>query len=121
MSINGHDKSGDGKTSIAIKDHGGKVILEFPNPVTWIALDPQNAFEIAEATARAAHTAKFGKAPPDDRSYLAQQVRARLTDELRDRMVVRVRVMLPSLLDNSRSLDYVARQVVDQIFSEVDR
>lgn len=113
------DPVGDGKTEIAIGDEGGKVIMRFPKPIAWCALDPQNAFQIGEAIARAAHVARFGTQPPADGSYLAQQIRSRVTDETRDRMVTRVSVMLQSLRDQNKSNGQIALQVVDTIFAEV--
>lgn len=121
--INGHDQElkGDGKTEVAIGVNSGRVIWRFPQAVTWVAHDPQNAFDIAEATARAAHEARFGTKAPSDGSYIAQQVKARVTEDLRNRMVIRAAVMMRSLVRQERDPDYIARQLVDTIFSEVDR
>jgi hypothetical protein len=114
--MNGHD---DIPTKISIDDRDGKVIWQFSQPTSSLALDPQNAFEIAEATAKAAHRAKFGESPQSDRSYIAEQVRARITEDLRDRMVTRAVLMMRSMVRQERDPDYIARQLVDTIFSEV--
>lgn len=109
----------DGKTEIAIGDEGGRVFLRFKEPIAWVALDPQNAFDIGEAIARAAHKARFGGEAPADSSYLAQQVRARLTDQLRDRLIISISTMLRSLQEQGKSPGQMALHVVDTILSEV--
>jgi hypothetical protein len=108
----------DGKTNIAIGDENGRVFLRFQKPMAWIALDPQNAFDIGEAIARAAHKARFGETPTDS-AYLAQQVKARLTDQLRDRLIINISTMLRSLQEQGKSPGQMALHVVDTILSEV--
>jgi hypothetical protein len=50
--------------------------------------------------ARSAHRARFpDEKMPDDFSYLAQQIKQRLTDDMRDRLQIRIATMLPSLLE----------------------
>lgn len=105
---------------IALKEHQGKVIMHWHQPRDAMVFAPDSAFEFAEALARAAHKAKFpGERVPEDFSYLAQQVKQRLTDEMRDRLAVRVRAALPSLLER-KDLNYAAVQIVDSIFSALD-
>lgn len=105
---------------VAMKVVQGKVLMTWPQPRAHIFFEPQAAFNLAENMARAAHNARFpGEKLPSDFSYLAQQIKQRLTDEMRDRLVVRVRTMLPSVLE-SKDLNYVARQVVDTIFAALD-
>jgi hypothetical protein len=105
---------------VALRDVQGKVVMLFPKPVPHIVFDPQVAFNLAEHIARCAHKAKFpSERIPNDFSYLAQQVKQRLTEEMRDRLVVRMRTMLPSALE-SKDLGYVSRQIVDTIFSAID-
>ena len=108
------------QTRVEISDQDGKVVLRFSKPTQNLVLEPQNAFPIAEAVARAAHTAKFGQTPPDG-SYLAQQVRARLTEGLHARMVIRATRLISNLIERKHAPDYVARQVVDAILAEVDQ
>lgn len=111
----------DGNVDIALRDHDGKVIMQWLKPATRIVFEPQNAFNLAEHMARAAHKAKFpGERLPDDFSYLAQQVKQQLTEQMRDRLVVRVRAMLPSLLERNKDLNYISLQIVDTIFAAVD-
>lgn len=109
----------DGRTEIAVGDDAGNVILRFPKSVSWAKLDPQNAFEIGEAIARAAHRAKFGTEPPSDSSYIGQQIRSRVTEQLRDRMVARTALMLKNMQSSNKTPGYWALQIVDTIFAEV--
>ena len=52
-----------------------------------------------------------------DGSYIAQQVKARITEELRDRMVARVALMLNSI--GRKSHGEQAMMIVDTILAEV--
>lgn len=105
---------------VAMKVAAGKVLMSWQGPREHIFFEAQAAFNFAEHTARAAHRARFPEDKmPEDFSYLAQQIKQRLTDEMRDRLVIRVRTSLPSLLQN-KDLNYVARQVVDTIFAALD-
>jgi hypothetical protein len=106
-------------TELAMGIEDGKVLVRFKDKVAWVAFDPDNAFHVAEAMARLAHEVKFGEKPQTDQSYIAQQVRARLTEDLRDRMVTRVSLMLASLKSQNKTDGYTAMQIVDTIFAEV--
>jgi hypothetical protein len=55
----------------------------------------------------------------DDASYIAKQVRARVTEDLRSRMVTRTMHVIRSLQESGKTPAYVAKQVVDTIFAEV--
>lgn len=118
MNHNGADPLGE-QIHVAVGDQKGQVVLSFDRPVQNWVLDPQNAFQIGEAIARAAHTARFGSTPPPDGSYIAQQVKARVTDEVRTRMVLQAGFALRSMLEQGRAADYMAREIVERILSEV--
>lgn len=108
------------KVDVALNDVQGKVVMHWHEPRDTIVFDPQSAFTFAEHMARAAHRAKFpGDRLPEDFSYLAQQIKQRLTNDMRDRLVIRMRTMLPSLLER-KDLNYAALQIVDTIFAAVD-
>lgn len=108
------------KVEIALNDIRGKVVMHWHRPRDTIVFDPQGAFTFAEHLARAAHRAKFpGERLPEDFSYLANQIKQRLTSDMRDRLVFRVRTMLPSLMV-SKDLNYISLQIVDTIFAAVD-
>lgn len=105
---------------IALKDFKGKVIMLFPRAIPHVVFEPQSAFNIAEQLARCAHAARFpGERLPNDFSYLANQVKQRLTEDMRDRIQIRIATMLPSLLER-KDLNYIAKQLIDTIFSALD-
>lgn len=116
MSAANDTPHGPGATTLAVRAEGGQVLLVFHNPVVWCQLEPQVAYQAGEAIARAAHEARFGEAPKDEH-YIASQVRARVTEDLRNRMVTRVALMFNSL--ERRSNADKARMIVDTIFAEV--
>ena len=105
--------------AIGIGD-GGKVVMHWHEQCNRIDFDPQSAFDMAEGLARTAHKVRFGKNPPTDNSYLAQQIKARLTEQVRDKMVGRVALMLTSMLRQEKTHGYMAMQIVDTIFAEVE-
>ena len=101
----------------------GQVWIRFTtpgvNPLT-ITVDPQAAFEQGEMLARAAHQARFGKAPVSDQAYLQEQIRNRVTEDLRKFMVTRVSVMLNSLRTNKHySNPKLAAELVDTILTKL--
>ena len=101
----------DGKAFIRLSTAGVQ-------PIT-IPMDPQAAFEGAEQLARAAHTAKFGKPPQSDVSYLAEQIKSRITDQLRDWMVTRVTLMLKTIRTDPGYTDRtLAETLVDTILTK---
>ena len=107
----------EGNVNIAIAAKAGKVVVRFQRPVENWVLDPQNGFEIGEALARTSHRARFGREPPTDQSYLAQQVRARVTEQLRQRMVARATVMMTSLYTEKKEPAKIAQLLVDALLA----
>ena len=108
-----------GKTDMMIGDEHGKVFQRFPQPVEVVVLDPQNAFQLAEQIARAAHRAVTGQEPPEDVSYLQQQIKARVTDDMRDRKIARCTVLLNNMQTNPKTPGYWAMQIVDSLLADV--
>ena len=89
------------------------------NPIT-IPMEPQAAFEGAEQLARAAHMARFGKPPQSDRSYLAEQIKSRCTDQIRHWMINRVTHMLRTLRTSPAYSDRkLAETLVDTVMTKV--
>lgn len=105
------------KTRIAIEARSGKVILQFSKPTQNLAMEPADAFPIAEAMARAAHSAKFPGEKLEDGSYIADQVRARVTEQLRDRMVVRASLVLNNLYQKKWTPGKAALEIVDIVLA----
>lgn len=98
----------------------GKVIMNWATPRTEIVFVPESAFSFGEEIARMAYKARYpDQKLPSDFSYLAQQLKQRLTDDMRNRLLHRVATMLPSLLEK-RDLSYAAAQIVDTLFAALD-
>lgn len=107
--------------NIAVSVAENNVILTFRHAADRVekyTLDAQNAFVVGEALARAAHEARFGDKPPSDQSYIAQQVRARVTEDLRDRLVTRLALMIHSMRTENKSDGEIAMQVVDRVLAD---
>ena len=102
---------------LGIRD--GQVLITWNGAREAIAFDPQNAFEFGEALARKAHVARFGEEPPPDSSYIAGQVRARVVDELRVRMTLRLTHVIRTMQRQEKTPNQIATQVVDILLAEV--
>jgi hypothetical protein len=109
----------NGATEMILALEGGRVIFRFKEPKLWVAFDPQNAMAVSGRMARMAYEAHTGKPAPDGHA-MERQVQSKLTEQMRDRMIARVTLMLPSLLEKGRTPGYIAMEIVDQIFSAVE-
>lgn len=109
-----------GNVDVGLGVHQGKVVLHWQEPTRAITFDSQNAFVFAEALGRAAHEARFGAKPRDaDGQYLANQIRSRLTEDMRDRLTVRLANVITSMEAEGRSAGQIALQCVEIVFREV--
>jgi hypothetical protein len=104
---------------VAIGVHEGKVVARWMVPTNEIVFDPQNAYQIGEAMARAAHEAKHGAPVQTDESYIAEQVRARVTENLRLRMINRFILMFGSMERQRKTPQHIAAQMVDALLREI--
>jgi S-adenosylmethionine synthetase len=110
----------DGSTTVAVGVEKGRAVLRFPKPIEFAAFDSANAMQVAEALSRAAYEAHHGKAPPDDVSIVAERVKQRVTQEVRDRMVTRINLILISQREKKTvSNGHLAMELVDRILSDV--
>lgn len=100
----------NGKVDVAVGVIKGQVHWEFHRPVTFVAMDPENARTIAEATARAAFEARYGVKPPQGQTQLGDQLRVQLT--------ARVALMLQTLVKNQTPYQRMAQEVVDACLRE---
>ena len=102
---------------------GGKAWIRLSTkgvPPITIPMDPQAAFEGAEQLARAAHMARYGKPAQSDGSYLKEQIKARLTDQMRDWLCNRVTHMLKTIRHSPEYSDRrLAETVVDTVMTKV--
>lgn len=105
------------KTRIVIEARDGQVILQFSKPTQNLVMEPGEAFPVAEGMARAAHSARYPNEKLPDGSYLAQQVRARVTEQLRDAMVARAAIVMGNLYQKKWTPAKAALEVVDVVLS----
>jgi len=81
-----------------------------------VPMAAQTAFDLGEKLARAAHALKFPHDRIEDGSYIAQQVRARATDKIRDDAIVRLtRHIQNDLALNTKSPGKRAVEYVDVV------
>lgn len=97
---------------VAVGDEDGKVFWRFKEPITWFCMDPANAVQIAEATARAAHNAHTGGSGP-----LVGGADSVLTMQMQLRAVARVKLMMRSLRQQKKSEQFIAEALVDAVMS----
>ena len=106
-----------------VGSEAGQVWMRFTSPGVrslTITVDPQAAFEQGEMLARAAHAAQFGEAPASDAAYLQEQIRNRVTEQLRGFMITRIGVMLNSLrTSHAYSNKKLAATLVDTILTKL--
>lgn len=108
-----------GATEMILALEDGRIIIRFKEPKLWVAFDPQNAMAVSGRMARMAYEAHYGKPAPDAHA-MEREVQSKLTEQMRDRMIARVALMLPNLLEKGKTPGYIAMQVVDSIFSAVE-
>lgn len=103
---------GPGCETLAVGDRDGFVVLEFPQPVAWVKLDPSTALKVGEAMAKRAYKAQFGDFPADEKKQLTEQIRIRLRN--------RISLMLRSFMGRTPipSFEMQANEVVDAVLKE---
>ena len=94
------------------------LILRQAGHAMEIPLAPQTAFECGEKMARAAHSVKFPGEPLPEVSYIAAQVRARTTDEVRGQAIQRLTNMITSdYIHEKKAPARMAEAYVDAILN----
>lgn len=114
------NQRGPGTTEVAVRRDGAHVVFAFPNPIMWAKLDWVTAYNLAEATARAAHEAQHGAPPNVAGSYMVElekMVRQQVTEELRDRMVTRATIVVQNLVERKVTPGRAALEIVDTVLA----
>ena len=119
IEVPGITQAGPGATTAAVGIRDGQVVMQFPNAVQWLAVDPQTAVNIGEALARAGYEIRHGHQPPDNTAVLQEEIKRRATDMIRLSMITRSEIILRQLLERNRSLNYIATELVDRMLQEV--
>jgi len=95
----------------AIKDHGGKVVVEFSRQTRNVVMDPENARAIGEGIAKAAYAAQYGAAPEEGRNVISEQVMSKL--------MTRLTLVIRQMQDTNKAPAYIASSVLDVVMREV--
>ena len=114
-------RAGPGSQQVGISVHNEQVVIHFDRAVEWSAFDPEGARRFAEEMAKFAYKARYGQWPTDadNRSFLADGVRRRITDAIREKMVSRTMMLLRNFEDKKPPLAYQAREIVMRVLQEV--
>jgi hypothetical protein len=99
---------------LAVGDANGCVQLVLSEVTDRVALEPANATVIAEAIARAAYNAAYGT-----KRTLTGHGPSIISNQVRNRMVARIALMLKGMTEGNRSHRFQAEQIVDTILAEV--
>jgi hypothetical protein len=113
---------GDGKTEVAVGDENRKVVLRFPKPVNYIAMDPENALAICGAMMKSALYCKTGRMPRSQTveqlmGDLRGQFKKDITKEHREVLIKRCLMMMDSLERQKKPPLYRAEAIVDILLS----
>ena len=103
---------GEGTTQCAVGDREGHVLLQYPRPVQWVALDPQTAVQIAKAMMDAASNCGM-----NIEIKLPKPV---ITEGMRTRMEVRAMMILNNKREHTEKTPVLARRMVDTILNILD-
>lgn len=102
---------GEGATHVAVGDQGGKVILKFPKPVEWIALDPQIAPLVAEQMIHAASACGVRVSLQVPEKQINAMQRAALA--------ARVKLVMSNLQDRGKAPEFIATEIVDIVLTAI--
>lgn len=119
IEVPGITMAGPGATTAAVGIRDGRVVVQFPSAVQWVAVDPQTAVDIGEAMARAAFELRNGRQPRDNVAVLQDEIKKKATDALRKSMIRRSEIILRQLLERGRNHNYIATELVDRMLQEV--
>lgn len=103
---------GDGTTQVAVGDRNGQVVLQYPRPVQWVAIDPQTAVQVAKSMIDAAVNCGMNveiKAPKPE-----------VTEGQRVRMEARCLMILKNKREHTEKDPVLARRLVDTILNILD-
>lgn len=102
---------GDGKTELTIGPESGRVVVGFPKPLTWFALDPENAAHVGKALINAAVKcgAKVSISLPQ----------RQLNPLVRTMLVTRVERIQRDMAAKGRKPQFIAEEIVDQVLREI--
>ena len=110
---------------VAVGIIDGMVVCRWREPITEIVFDPQNAYTIGIHLSRAALEAHRGSEnAKGDLEFIANElaeVRMKVSDMDRARMIGAVATIVKTLMDKKQSPGYIAMHAVDEVLKETAR
>lgn len=104
--------AGTGATHVAVGDRDGKVILQFPEPVQWIALEPGTAVGVAKSVIDAAVACGA--------NVTIQAPRPQVPAAIRQRMEARALMILRNKREAPEKDPVLAARMVDTLLNMLD-
>ena len=104
-------------TTVAVGIEKGHVVLHFAASISQANLSPAKASQLGESMARLAYKIQFGTEPPSQRAALAQEIRRRCSEEIRETMVSRATAHLRRMLAEGGNVDEVVHELVTQMLA----
>lgn len=112
-------------TAVAVGVFEDKVVITWEEVCKEITFDPQNAYQIGTAMARAALEAHRGTAEIGDHKFIEGEVlgetKKKVSDLERMGMVMQVSTIIRTLMDQKRAAGYIAAHCVDAVLRETAR
>ena len=113
--LNADDLSGPGCETLAVGCHGDYVILTFPTPVAWVAIDPKTAYQVAEVMCRNAFAIEIKDKVEGEWSSMVQKKRQMLLAKIEHALIS---AMTNGKLSDAKDLNYLAAQIRDHADDE---
>lgn len=96
--------------TIALKEEDGMVLIEFPEPVRWVKLDPNTAKAVGIQMAKDAYKAQTG-GEADGKVIITQELEAKL--------ITRLTHVIKNLQDKGKLPGFIAQEVMTIVLREV--
>jgi hypothetical protein len=104
-------REGDGRTQVVVGPEDGKIVMGFPKPISWLAMEPDNAVQIAKSMIDSA--VKLGA------NVQIVLPRRKLSEAKRTMLRYRVSLRMRSMLEKKRVPDYIAEEILVTVLQEV--
>lgn len=80
----------------------------------WVSLDPDNAVDVAEAIAKEAYHAKYGRP-----SEVVHTLKDEVIAKKRVKLINRCKLVINSLLERGKPNEYIVTELIDIVLAEV--
>ena len=101
---------GPGTDTLAVGNKDGLVVLQFQNPVRWVALDPGTAYQVAEMMCRHAFATEVQDKVEGEWSAMIQKKRQNLLAKFEHALIS---AMMNGKLKDMKDIRYMAAQLRD--------